>query len=173
MRHRRIPGRVAAAAAAAAAATATDAADAAVPRAGDSAMRVPPRCLCQRAGVQRRCAELRRLRRQLAVVAAHVRVVVLLLVLLLALLVLVLQWHAHLHLRKTHLHLRKTHLHLRIYHLTRQPVELRVVHRGYLLPRMPSCRGMHPAEAEMAALHLLLLLPHDHRLRLQRVKGAL
>ena len=51
-----------------------------------------------------------------------------------------------------------------------------VVHWGYranLLPGVPARYAVHAAEGEMAALHLLLLLPHDHRLRLQRVKDAL
>ena len=52
--------------------------------------------------------------------------------------------------------LRWYHLHLR-----RQPVELRVVHW------VPARHGMHAAKEE-TALHLLLLLPHGHRLRLQR-----
>ena len=107
----------------------------------------------QRAGVQRQCAELRRLQWRPAVAAAHVMMVVLVL--------LVLGWHAHLHLQGAHLNLRR-------YHLRRQPVELRVVHWGYRanpLPGVPARHGMHAAEEE-TALHLLLLLPHGHRLRL-------
>ena len=94
--------------------------------------------------------------------------VVLVVLLVLVLVLLVLQWHAHLHLQRAHLNLRR-------YRLRRQPVELRVVHWGYranLLPGVPARYAVHAAEGEMAALHLLLLLPHDHRLRLQRVKGA-
>jgi hypothetical protein len=41
---------------------------------------VPPLCPCQRAGVQRRCAELRRLQRRLTVANAHVVMLVVLVV---------------------------------------------------------------------------------------------
>jgi len=73
MRHRRVLG--CAGASAAAAATAASA-----PCVSDSAVRVhvPPLCPCQRAGVQRRCAELRRLQRRLTVANAHVVVLVVL-----------------------------------------------------------------------------------------------
>ena len=97
--------------------------------------------------MQRRRAEQRRLQWRLAVAAAHVMMVVLVL--------LVLRRHAYLHLQGAH--------------LRRQPVELRVVHWGYRanpLPGVPARHGMHAAEEEMAALHLLLLLPHGHCLRL-------
>ena len=90
--------------------------------------------------------------------------VLVVLVVLVLLVLLVLRWHAHLHLRRAHLNLR--------YHLRRQPVELRVVHWGYRanpLPGVPARQAMHAAEGEMAAPHLLLLLPHGHLLRLQRV----
>ena len=85
--------------------------------------------------------------------------------LVLLVLLVLLRWHAHLHLRIPHLNLRR-------YHLRRQPVELRVVHWGYRanpLPGVPARHAMHAAEGEMAAPHLLLLLPHGHLLRLQRV----
>ena len=63
MRHRRVLGCAASA-----------------PCVSDSAVRVhvPPLCPCQRAGVQRRCAELRRLQRRLTVANAHVVVLVVL-----------------------------------------------------------------------------------------------
>ena len=75
MRHRRVLGCAGASAAAAAAATAASA-----PCVSDSAVRVhvPPLCPCQRAGVQRRCAELRRLQRRLTVANAHMVLLVVL-----------------------------------------------------------------------------------------------
>jgi len=73
MRHCRVLG--CAGASAAAAATAASA-----PCVSDSAVRVhvPPLCPCQRAGVQWRCAELRRLQRRLTVANAHVVMLVVL-----------------------------------------------------------------------------------------------